>query len=156
MSWGEPYRFHLFLDCSLFHGFSLFLMKLFIGLRNFIEMPCDFYYLLLSGFLWCMFHLGLISHSSMNLVWHLKQAAALCCYDLSEHVYVSYFDLLLQFKSLNMCLLHGHKSTLKSFVVTDTLAASRFGLPSKPYREQQLHSHVRMALYPEHKKCLTK
>jgi len=51
MSWGEPYRFHLSLGFFLFHGFSLFLMKLFIWLRNFIEMACDFYYLLLSAVL---------------------------------------------------------------------------------------------------------
>jgi len=75
---------------------------------------------------------------------------------LSEHVYISYFDLLLQHNSLNTCLSYGHKSILKPFIATDALAAFRFGLPSKPHGEQQLHLYVGMALFPEHKKCLTR
>jgi hypothetical protein len=66
------------------------------------------------------------------------------------------FRFTVGFNSLNTCLSYGHKSILKPCIVTDTLAAFSFGLPSKPYGEQQLHSYVGMALFPEHKKCMTK
>jgi hypothetical protein len=56
---------------------------------------------------------------------------------------------------LNTCLSYGDKSILKPCIATDALATFKFGLPSKPYGEQQLHSYVGMAQFSEHKKCLT-